>query len=279
MNKLFLLLFLVGCASEEKLFVTAPLLPRATPDTTPYRHPSFVKDTTWNEDDVGMTLVYESKNFAQPWFHTIVSDTLEAVRKGWKAQRFEVRPGDCYSTDCTRSPVYERNEFAQAANENVEGDEYWYAWSFYVPANIPEASWVFMGQFQQRSNWDSIWMFMKRAGQPFCAIFDWRKNNHWDCSGSAGTYPLIDDSNFLGKWHDVLVHAKWTQQNNGFTEIYIDGELVVNYNGYTRTAGNHDVYFKYGIYRHGSNQTSVVYYDEIRRGKTRNEVDIRLLDK
>lgn len=279
MKKLFLLLVLLGCGSEEQVFITAPILPRATPNTTPYRHPSFVKDTTWNEDDVGMTMVYESKSFAQPWFHTIVTDTLEAVRRGWKAQRFEVRPGDCYGTDCTRSPVYERNEFAQAANENVEGDEYWYAWSFYVPANVPEASWVFMGQFQQRSNWDSIWMFMKRSGQPFCAIFDWNKNKRWDCNGLHGTYPLIEDYNFLGKWHDVLVHAKWTQQDNGFTEIYIDGELVVNYKGYTRTAGNHDVYFKYGIYRHGSNQTSVVYYDEIRRGKTRNEVDIRLLEK
>lgn len=280
MKKLLVLLAVVACTE------TVPTAPVSIPITrtrdsvvTPFRHPAFHRDTTWNEHNSGMTLVYESQAFAKSWSHQIVTDTLEAVRKGWKAQRFEVRPGDCFGTDCTRSPVYERNEFAQAYNENLEGDEYWYGWSFYVPLNTEPTSWMFLGQFQQHYNYDSIWMFMKRAGQPFCAVLDWNTNKHWQCNGMKGTYPLIPDHEFMGKWHDVVVHAKWTQQNNGFTRIYINGVLMVDYSGYTRTAGNSDVYFKYGIYRHGSASTSVVYFDEIRRGKTRNEVDILLLEK
>ena len=267
---------LVGCAEESipTYPVTPP--PTSTVTTTPYRHPRFTRDTTWIENNTGMTLVYESGEFAKSWSFREVTDTNEAVRKGWKAQRFEVRPGDCFGYDCTRSITFERNEFSQVADENVEGDEYWYAWSFYVPANIPQADWVFMGQFQQRSSYESIWMFMKRAGQPFCAKFDWVRTKMWDCVNYNGTYALINDSEFAGRWHDVLVHAKWTTQSDGFTEIYIDGELRVDYKGYTRTSGNSDVYFKYGIYRHASPQTSVVYYDEIRRGKTRAEVDITM---
>lgn len=276
---LVLILSLMGCGGDTGDLAAVAPPPAPTPrDTvvTPYRHPSFVRDTSWNEGYVGMTLVFESEPHAKPWFFTEVTDTTEAIRMGWKAQRFEIRPGDCGGGDCTRTPVYERNEFAQAAGENLEGDEYWYGWSFYVPANIPQAHWVFFGQFQQHSNYDSVWMFLKRTGEPFCAIFDWTRNNMWSCSGQRGTYPLINDWNFAGRWHDVVVHARWTQQSNGFTRIFVDGALMVDYTGYTRTVGNSDVYFKYGIYRHSSPQTSVVYYDEIRRGRTREEVDIRL---
>lgn len=289
MRNFWLFLFLVGCTTGElptAVQVEATSTPRTDTTNTPYIpsriHPSWVRDTTWIEDNIGMTLHYESEIVAgklNPWSFSLVTDTLEAVRKGWKAQKFEVRPGDCYGNDCQRSPVYERNEFAQLPNENLEGDEYWYAWSFYVPRNISQAHWVFFGQFQQHHNYDSIWMFMKRSGQPFCAVFDWRNHNTWNCNGSRGTYPLIEDVNFAGKWHDVLVHAKWSQSNQGFTKIYIDGNLIVDYTGYTRTSGNKDVYFKYGIYRHGSNETTIVYYDEIRRGKTREDVDIRLHEK
>jgi len=50
--------------------------------------------------------------------------------------------------------------------------------------------------------------------------------------------------------------------------------LAVDYRGYTRTPGNDDIYFKYGIYRHASNVSTVIYYDEIRRGKNREDVEI-----
>jgi len=34
---------------------------------------------------------------------------------------------------------------------------------------------------------------------------------------------------------------------------------------------------KYGIYRIANNNTTIAYYDEMRKGKTREEVDIRVL--
>lgn len=121
---------------------------------------------------------------------------------------------------------------------------------------------------------------MKRAGEPFCALLDPKRNQHWTCDGTKGSYPLqITETNFAGMWHDVVIHAKWSETSNGFTKIWVDDNLAVDYQGYTRTAPNTDVYFKYGIYRHFSGETSVAYYDEIRRGRTRNEVDIRILEK
>lgn len=277
--------FVLG-GSSESVAITAETEGKSgsitlTIGSTLRLHPRWVRDTTWNEGNIGMTLVYESQiaggpTFLKPWTFKEVTDTNEAVRKGWKAQRFETQGGDCYGTDCNRNPVYERNEFAQAGGENLEGDEYWYAWSFYVPVTFTPAAWVFYGQFIQHHNYDSIWMFMKRAGQPFCAVFDWVRNNNWNCT--LKNHILIDDENFAGRWHDILVHAKWTTGESGFTKIYVDDALVVDYKGYTRTQGNEDVYFKYGIYRHQSSANTVIYYDEVRRGSRREDVDLRLME-
>lgn len=278
---MFLLpLFVIACNDVEQI-VAPKVTPLPTVPVVPYRHPSFTPDSSWIEDNAGMRLIYESADFAKSWSFNIVSDTSHTVRAGWKAQRFEVRSGDCYMTDCTRTnPMpYERNEFAQAGGENNEGDEYWYGFSFYVPSNTEQANWTSYAQFQQHSNYDPIWIFRKNPGQPLCAVFDIIKNNMVACTGQRQTWALIEDVDFTGRWHDIVVHAKWTQQNNGFTRIYVNGELKVDYTGYTRTTGNTDVYFKYGIYRWAATTTSVAYFDEIRRGKTREEVDIRLLGK
>lgn len=285
MRKLWLLLVVMGCNSDVPVGIPSenkvPIIPSDIPvDTTtrpvvppvgPYRHPSFIRNPAWNEGNVGMTLIYESAKWAKVWSFMEVIDTLEAIRAGWKAQRFEVRQGDCYDTDCTRARVYERSEFAQVGNENVEGDEYWYGWSFYVPGNTAQSGWTTYGQFQQHNNWDAIWMFQKYKDGPLCAMF------HPSVLGDSNCNLLIDNANFTGKWHDIVVHAKWTVNPDGFTRIYVNGELKVNYTGYTRSPVNTGVYFKYGIYRHSFTAPSVAYYDEIRRGKTREEVDIRYL--
>jgi hypothetical protein len=222
----------------------------------------------WDEGNVGMTMVHGMTFDTKPWLYAEVTDV---VRKGWKAQRFELRAGDCFLADCTRTPVYERSEFGQVTGETLEGDEYWYAWSVYVPGNIPQASWVFLGQFQQYYTHEPIWMFLKTSGGPLCAMYTPTINNMWHCRPE---HILIHNYEFAGRWHDILVHAKWTTDSTGFTKIYVNGTLKVDFTGPTRTNPNVGIAFKYGIYRMASQQTSVVYYDEVRRGKTRQEVDI-----
>jgi hypothetical protein len=79
----------------------------------------------------------------------------------------------------------------------------------------------------------------------------------------------------------VVVHFRPTKEN-GILEIYINGKLE-------RTIDNpmiirpDNFYLKYGIYRSFVTRehpnvmpTQIVYFDEVRMGKTRMEVDAQL---
>ena len=197
------------------------------------------------------------------------------VRAGVASERYELRPGDCYGDDCSRTPKYERAESAQNGLQQVEGEEYWYGWSFFVPANYAEPvdGFAHYGQFQQHSNFDPIWMFTKFYKGDYVLRYNAVATN-----GGGPNFVLLTDSEFRGRWHDVVVHARWSTAN-GFTNVWINGRLSAEYVGPTRTVGNTDVYFKYGVYRQAKNETAVVYYDELRRGKNRSSVDIRMLDR
>lgn len=278
---LVIVVFLLGCSDTN---IIAPSSPdNHSTSSTPYRHPSWVRDTTWNEvTNWGFINTLNAQGWvpfdmSKPWSHLYVTDTTEAVRKGWRAQRFEVQYGDCYQNDCTRSPVYERNEWAENnLGRECDDKECWYGYSFYAPPpSGTEVPWVFFGQFNQHPSGRSPWMFLKRSNQDFCAIRDWMQYNNWNCTGQ--NWKLLDKDDFYGSWHDIVIHARW-HVSEGFTKIWVDDVLVVDYQGPTKNYGE-VVYFKYGIYRHRPHVpiTSVMYYDELRRGNSRAEVDIRIL--
>ena len=118
------------------------------------------------------------------------------------------------------------------------------------------------------------WMFGKNVGnsQDFCLVYN-PETFHYQCK-----YSLISNEEFKGKWHDIIVHAIWSvDANKGVTEVWVDGGKAVDFRGATRTVENSTVYFKYGIYRPSNNMITTVYYDEIRKGKTRDDVDVRIL--
>ena len=278
-----------GC-SQETLIPTTPILKITETYTPPSTHPKFIKDTTWIEDDMRMVMWPPDSNWTldiKPWSYQIVTDTNDAVRKGWKSQRFEVRFGDCVGTDCERGPVWERREFGQADGSEKEplslsarqGDEFWYGWSFYAPnQNRNSFNWVYISQFQQTPNNNAVWMFLKREGKPLCLLFEPSKNKNHDCYKDT-SFELIPDHLFMGRWHDLVVHAKWEKDSSGIFQVWVNGELKVNYTGYTMANESTSVPFKYGIYRQIESSTSVLYFDEIRRRKTRDSVDIRMLEK
>jgi len=86
------------------------------------------------------------------------------------------------------------------------------------------------------------------------------------------------DADFAGRWHDIVVHAVWSHDNSkGLTEVWVDGQLKGVRHGYTLTPNHLGVVVKYGIYRPAHNKPTIVNYDEMRKGKTREEVDIRML--
>jgi len=292
MHKLCIVLILVGCNAVEPIIgPTSSTLPTTTSDipgdtaiTQPTAPPAPTnipfaapKNSLWSEvGPIGFSFSLNTQ-----WGQAIEDTT--AFRYGWKSQKFVVNPGECFGGDCYRTPVYERKEYGETHDAAAtEGDEFWYGWSFYIPRESSQPA-AFFGQFIQPPadssvGHDAIWMLRKQGVNPFCMIFDWVNHPSAFQHCESPNIPLISNSEFAGKWHDLVFHIVWSHDNTkGLTEVWVDGELKGVYRGYTLTPNHIGVVVKYGIYRSAHSKQTIAYYDEMRKGKTRREVDIRML--
>lgn len=241
----------------------------------------------------GFTFHYEwflSANKAYAWDR--VTAPAHPVRYGMQSERFELRNGDCGGTDCQRADGNrERSEFATTGVLNYEGDVYWYGWSFYVPADYIESGnlagaypSVTITQFAQHpappnTNYYISLMFSKLyRGDVVMRTFPTDPAD----SRPKHTYTVIPHGEFAGRWHDMVVEAKWTDADSGYARVWHNGVLKVDYAGPTRSRTSQDVYFKYGLYRPMTPLepvTTVLYFDELRRGRERADVDIRMIEQ
>ncbi|MCB1700937.1 MAG: polysaccharide lyase [Halioglobus sp.] len=240
---------------------------------------------------VGWDFVYEDYLSANnPWEYQVVQGEEYPVRRGKRSERFELRPGDCGFNDCERTPPYERSEKAQHLETHSPGEGYWYGLSFYVPDGYRDAGlapnppgnachcinlFQFVDHAVSPENWWPNWMFSKMYGGNFVArTFPTRpdliRQKH---------FTLIEAKDFVGRWHDIVIHMNWSESDDGSMRVWVNGVLKLDYSGFTKTPEGKHTYFKYGLYRGGGPTTSpVVYFDEVRRDKRRRNVDIRLIE-
>ena len=217
--------------------------------------------------------------------HQVVSsDDGHPVRYGKKSERFEVRPGDCGVTDngkwsdCENDR--ERSEMTSLDDINYyDGDEYWYRWSIFFPNNHVNLYPVFItyGQFKQ-TGCKPVFSFINAdfaGGKYQIGDFGSYINSSYDIKKSTDRYALLD-TNYIDKWLDIVVYAKWSTSNDGIFRVWMNGKLKRDYKGRTMYCHSKG-YFKYGIYRSSVSKnylskeiTTVVYYDGIRISKTRD---------
>jgi Polysaccharide lyase len=134
-----------------------------------------------------------------------------------------------------------------------EGDEYWYAFSFYIGEMTygrPGAHNLIM-QFKGDDD-----------GSPYFGL------QLWDYEGDDEEYEDnprglwshgvgMDGDRFLALaperiWHDVAIHMRASQAGNGFYEVYLNGELIDSAQGVsTFPSGAEHAYIKQGLYRNG----------------------------
>lgn len=246
---------------------------------------------TWIERPMGWTFRFEDYLSAnRSWSYNVTGAPGHPVRFGTASERFEVRYGDCGGTDCLRGDgIRERAEVAQVGTQNYQGETWWYGISFYVPPDYKDSGnaigtsrTVSMFQYHQTPEnpamgWFPAWMFAKEYNGPFVA-----RAFASDPYMTPIRYELWPASSFVGRWHDVVVEAKWSTGDDGFMRMWMNGTMVLDHRGATRSPGNKDIYFKYGVYRPSTPATqinTVLYFDEVRRGSAREQVDIRLIEK
>jgi hypothetical protein len=56
-------------------------------------------------------------------------------------------------------------------------------------------------------------------------------------------------SKLVGQWHRFEAHVRWSTTDDGLAQIFLDGEMVVDFNGRTLSKEKPKPnYFKYGVY-------------------------------
>jgi hypothetical protein len=227
-----------------------------------------------------------------PWFATIDLDATEyawqrvndVTRKGDTSLRLELRDGDCFTAyphdparewdDCTRDR--ERSEIREKWYAPLD-TSVWYAFSMYIPEDYEP---MYPKQI----------FFQWHGG-------DWGPNVYFQLNREKFLIDVLTEEHQTttqyevgelskGRWLDFVIQVKWTKHDTGFFILYNDGNELWNYSGPTMDQKTYDIgtgpYVKMGIYRSHLSRwtqdrphpTHVLYFDEYRRGRTFNEVDV-----
>ena len=234
------------------------------------------------------TVSHDGWNFeiSNPWGHKkhnysiVSSEDGHPVRFGKFSERFEVRPGDCGVTenggwnDCENDR--ERSEMSSHKDvKYYNGDEYWYRQSIFFPKNYDAMHPVHMtfGQFKQ-VGCHPVFSFNTKEASRYDPKFGLYMTSKYSEEQNVMRFNPLNQYNYRNKWHDIVVHAKWSYSNDGWLKVWHNGKQKVNYKG--KTIWCHDgIYFKYGVYKTGIsriaeklNKTTIVYYDGIRISRT-----------
>ena len=236
---------------------------------------SFAKDIRLPKD-VGSGNVYTKslkKDFKKYGYKIVHKKDGHPVRAGEKSIRFEVRNGDCGEDPGKWSDCKNDRQRHELSGDRFRGKA-WYAYSIYLPNDFKTVYPVksAMAQFHQKGSWPTLMFQFTDMG-----YYADRQLGHQ----TQEMKKLLDIKDMIGKWNDILIHINSTSKDSGFYKIWVNGNLKYEYNG-TITGGKEN-YFKFGIYQtkvsvwpmyHPDTPypTQVVYYDEIRAGKSKKAV-------
>ena len=200
-------------------------------------------------------------------------------------EKFEVRNGDCAGNaagwnDCEQDR--QRSELSERNKSTFTGNEYWYGWSIYLPKDFVHLypATVTMGQFHQK---DTHPVFLFQLNENAYAVSELTKG------AIFSEWKLAEIDQMRGKWTKIEVHVKWDKYDDGFFKVWINGKKKINYIGKTMTASA--IYFKYGIYQrelagykfkgnyNDPIPTQTVYYSNVKRTNSREELEVKKKEK
>ncbi|WP_299695185.1 heparin lyase I family protein [uncultured Tateyamaria sp.] len=211
-------------------------------------------------------------------------------RLGKRAQRFEVRAGDCgwddgwsdCDNDRERSELYVKKDWRA-------GTDQWIAFSIYLPEDFRTSSRVrtTVGQVKMKGgptgftggypSEPGVFQMEMLGNRYFLRVhvlsgpFDNVRNDIKD-------YNPASISELRGKWTDFVVRLN-TKTAPATLEVFKNGTRVALHN-YNQNYAPKAYYFKYGIYRsfvsqhRGPMPTQVVFFDEVRMGKSYDKVAV-----
>ena len=236
---------------------------------------SFAKDIRLLKD-VGSGNVYTKslkKDFKKYGYKIVNKKDGHPVRAGEKSIRFELRNGDCGEDPGKWSDCKNDRQRHELSGDRFRGKA-WYAYSIYLPNDFKTVYPVksAMAQFHQKGSWPTLMFQFTDMGYYADRQLGYQTQE---------MKKILEVKDMIGKWNDILIHGNFTSKEDGFYKVWVNNKLKYEYNG--ATTGGKESFFKFGIYHtkvsvwpmyHSDTPypTQVVYYDEVRVGKSREAV-------
>ena len=222
------------------------------------------------------------------------------VRGGSRAFKLTLRESDPMVHNGTRAEI--GRDTGASARQHTEQ---WYGFSMYLPE-----TWAIDYQAGEViAQWHSPNTDEDAANQPgkspplslYLNGDSFKIANIWDPKVvTIGNDPTIGEpkggratlwegsvSALRGRWVNWVFHVKWNYDGNGFVHVWKDGQLIASRLGPNTYNDQGTIFFKYGVYKWGWNnsngsgntvKTRVLYVDELRMGgsnSSRAEVEPR----
>ena len=235
------------------------------------------------------------KNFMAQNKHnfTYLMDNSKS-RSGNFYQKFELRNGDCFGdenwNDCDNDR--QRIELSSEPNQPISGKQC-YGYSIKLSNNFTDIKKVSttLGQIHQKGGPSG--KANSLSSFPPLIQIDARKGNlylNWHkLSGSKNNvkdeskyYKLKTLKSMKGVWTDISLCLDF---ENKRIDAWVDGNNIVKIPESPIFFEPKSIYFKHGIYQSfisnytsfkGETPTQIVYYDEVRRGNSIEDVDINV---
>ncbi len=240
--------------------------------------------------------LYFEENFdREPFSKRLVYEVADPSRV--RLDTTQSRLGDgCVEVSIHGEDLVARGNRSEISISNFDplNTTVWYAWSFMIPEDfideIPDKP-IMISQFHMLPDFEKGERWGTYDAEPMLSVtyryegeVSYIRINYGLKNYNLNTVAELPIEK--GVWIDLMFHLKWSRDQTGFVEAFMNGKAVSPFNGidYKVHGPNmyNDVppYLKFGIYRDKELHTVVnkIYFDELRIGTTLREVSINPLE-
>ena len=188
------------------------------------------------------------------------------ARAGTHSVQITVHEGDIAAAGDDNTTV-ERAEL-DSGHYALRGREAWYGFSFLVPKDFPIVDdRLVIGSCKQSDVPRPITAQRFRNGRHTFTI---------ESQGRKESYSLPPIR--LGQWVDMIYHMRYSTNQDGVVEVWMNGRRVVKYLGPTAEAmAKNAFYHKIGLYRDRLKIPMTIYYDNYTMGWSKEAVNPALM--
>jgi hypothetical protein len=201
--------------------------------------------------ETGDYLQWSDRIDVQPGTTDRITVVTSPVAQGRYALKATVYPGDLVNSG-NRAELVLRNPMFR------QGDEVWFHWFTMFPEDFQTTlDWVLWTQchgsgfgFPITFNLHGNELNMRVMAHAYDAAGDWEGGVLWKA-------PLEK-----GKWMEFVLHVKFSDSDDGFVELWKDGQLVVPKTNHPTLDPGDYCYLKQGIYRNKNiSYPMTIYHD------------------